>query len=71
MAVKALNILKKGLNTLEKQVKNHKEGLLAILAEKKTISSEDKAWLNHEVNMVDEQQVIEALKTALDYERGF
>ena len=41
------------------------------MAEKKKISSEDEAWLNHEANMVDEQRVIEALETASDYERGF
>ena len=41
------------------------------MAEKKKISSEDEAWLNHKANMVDEQQVIEALETASDYERGF
>jgi hypothetical protein len=35
MPVKGLDILKKGLNTLEKKEKNQKERLPAVLAEKK------------------------------------
>ena len=71
MAGKALDILRKGLNTLGKQIKPRKERLLAVLAEKKRISSQDEKWLNDEANLVNEQRVIDALDRASDYERGF
>ena len=45
--------------------------LQAQLAEKKSISSEDERWLDHEANLVDEQRVLEALEDASDYEQGF
>ena len=71
MALKALDVLKKGLNTLEKQFKTRKEKLLATLAEKKRISPQDEEWLNDEANLVNEWRVIDALESASDYERGF
>jgi len=37
---------------------------------KRTISSADEHWLDHEANIVDEQRVIENLEAASDYERG-
>jgi hypothetical protein len=40
MAVNALDILTKGLTTLKSKVRPRKEKLQAILAEKKSISSE-------------------------------
>jgi len=51
-------------------VKTKKEKLEAQLAEKKSISSQDEKWLDHNTNLVDEQLVLEALENALDYERG-
>jgi len=71
MAVKALDILKKGLNTLKSKVRPRKEKLQALLAEKKSISSEDERWLDQDARLVNEQLVIEALENASDYERGF
>ena len=50
MAVKPLEILKKGLETLQKQVKSKKDQLQACLAEKKSISSQDEDWLDHKAN---------------------
>ena len=35
------------------------------------ISSQDEQWLDFEANLVDEQQVLEALESASDYEQGF
>jgi hypothetical protein len=70
MAIKPLDILKKGLKTLRNQVKTKKEKLEARLAEKKSISSQDERWLDHDANLVDEQLVLEALENASDYERG-
>ena len=70
MAVKPLEILKKGLETLQKQVKSKKDQLQACLAEKKLISSQDEDWLDHEANSVDEHRIIDALERASDYEKG-
>ena len=70
MAAKPSDILKKGLKVLENQVRT-KEMLQAQLAKRKSISSQDKQWLDHDVNLVDELQVLEALENASDYERAF
>ncbi|KAF8225315.1 hypothetical protein L208DRAFT_1228355, partial [Tricholoma matsutake] len=70
MAVKPLEILKKGLETLQKQVKSKKDQLQACLAKKKSISSQDENWLDHEANLVNEHQIIDALECASDYEKG-
>jgi len=32
--------------------------------------SEDERWLDHNANLVDEQQVLNTLEEVLDYERG-
>jgi len=71
MALKPLEVLKKGLNILKNQVKARKETLQARLAARQSISSQDEIWLDHNVNLVDEQQVLTALEDASDYERGF
>jgi hypothetical protein len=70
MPLQPLEVLKKGLKTLQAQVKAKKEKLQAQLHEKKSISSLDKKWLDNEANLVDEQQVLEVLEKASDYERG-
>jgi hypothetical protein len=71
MPPKPLEILKKGLGVLQSQFKSKKEQLQARLAEQKSISSQDERWLDNEANLVDEQQVLEVLEKASDYERGF
>jgi hypothetical protein len=40
------------------------------LAEKKSILSQEEKWLDNDANLVDEQQVLEALEKASNYERG-
>ena len=65
-----LVVLRKGLKVLKCRVKTKKETLQARLAEK-SISSQDQRWLDHDANLVDEQQVLEALENAPDYERAF
>ncbi|KAF8229475.1 hypothetical protein L208DRAFT_1072942, partial [Tricholoma matsutake] len=65
-----LKILKKGLKTLQKQVQSKKDQLQARLVEKKSISSQDEHWLDHEANLVDEHWVIGVLEDASDYEEG-
>ena len=61
MPLGPLEVQKKGLKTLQAQVKAKKEKLQAQLHEKKSISSLDEKWLDNEANLVDEQQVLEAL----------
>ena len=70
MPLRPLEVLKKGLKTLQAQVKAKKEKLQAQLHEKKSISSLEEKWLDNEANLVDEERVLEALETASDYERG-
>jgi hypothetical protein len=68
MPLKPLEVRRKGLNVLQNQFKVKKEKLQAQLAEKKSISSQDEKWLDHEANLVDKQQVLEALEKASDYD---
>jgi hypothetical protein len=70
MSSKPLDILKKGLKILQRKVQVRKDNLQKQLHEKKSISSQDEKWLDGDANLVDEVQVIEALETASDYERG-
>jgi hypothetical protein len=65
-----LEALKKGLKILQTQVKSRKDALQARLEERKSISSEDERWLDHDANLVDEQQVLDTLEEVSDYERG-
>ncbi|OJA11230.1 hypothetical protein AZE42_13240 [Rhizopogon vesiculosus] len=61
----------KPLDVLNNRVKVRKETLQAQLAARKSISSQDESWLDHDANLVDEQQALEVLEDASDYERGF
>jgi hypothetical protein len=70
MTLKPLEVLKKGLKLLQKQVKTRKDKLQAQLAEKKTISPQDEEWLDQDANLVDEQKLLDDLEKASDYERG-
>ena len=71
MALTAIEVLRKGLQILKNRVKAKKEALQAQLAEKKSISSQDEQWLDHDANLVDEEWVLKALENASDYEQGF
>jgi SOS response regulatory protein OraA/RecX len=70
MTLKPLEVLKKGLKLLQKQVKTRKDKLQAQLAEKKTISPQDEEWLDQDANLVNEQKLLDDLEKASDYERG-
>ena len=71
MALRPLEVLRKGLKILDNRNKAKEEALRAQLAEKKSISSQDERWLDCDANLVDEQRVLETLENASDYERGF
>lgn len=70
MAPNPLAVLKKGLSILKDTVKKRREGLVARLKKKETISDADTAWLDNDANQVDEDALIDKLDKASDYERG-
>ena len=67
--MKPLNILKKGLMKLCNQVQERKAKLEAELKVGQPISESDQEWLDGDGNLVNEEQVIEALEKASDYEQ--
>lgn len=70
MVLKPLDVLRKGLEVITNCVKSRKDVLQARLAERKSISSEDEQWLDHDANLVDEQRILEALENSPNYEEG-
>jgi len=75
MVLKLLEVLRKGLNILKDRIKaKEPEALQAQLAEKKSTSSlaQDEQRLddNANANLVDKQQVLQALENASDHERS-
>ncbi|KAF8229913.1 hypothetical protein L208DRAFT_1284459 [Tricholoma matsutake] len=71
MALKPLDILKKGLDNFSKKIKDCREALNVKLSQRETISSADKQWLDHKANTTDEDHILHELEAASDYERGF
>lgn len=69
MAHKPLETLKKGLAKFEESIKTRKDELISKLARAESISSDDEQWLDNEANTINEQQVIDNLELASDYER--
>jgi hypothetical protein len=61
-----VDILKKGLEKLWGSVQSQKALLEATLRAGEPISESDEAWLDNEPNLIDEEQVIEALECASD-----
>jgi len=59
MALKLLEVLWKGLKTLSDHIKIKKKALQAQVAECQSILSQDEQWLDHDINLVDKQQVLE------------
>jgi len=70
MSSNQLDILKKGLVNLQYQTKETKSRLLTRLANHEIITEEEEHWLDHDANLVEEEQVIEELEKASDYEQG-
>ena len=65
-----IEILKKGLTRLWNQVQDRKTRLLAELRASQPISDTDQEWLDNDRNLVDEEQVVDVLDYASDYEKG-
>jgi len=68
MALKPLEVLKKGLTKFMETIKTQKKELSAKLARVETISSSDEHWLDGEANTIDKQCVLDALESASDYD---
>ena len=69
MPLKPLEVIMKGLEIQEKQFNSRRTDLQTHLA-KKSISSQDEKWLDHNANFMDEQHVLDTLDKASDYDRG-
>ena len=65
-----LNSLKKGLHTLRNQVQERKSRIKSDQKASKVLSESDKDWLDGEGNLVNEEQVVQDLEEASDYEKG-
>ena len=68
--MKPIEALKKGLATLQNQIRDRKERLEADLKANKRIPEADEEWLDNAGNLVDEELVVDTLDKASDYERG-
>ena len=64
----SIDVLRRGLKTLDNQHKARKEKLLAELKAGRPISEGDQDWLDGAANLVDEARIIEMLESAADYE---
>ena len=71
MSLKPVEVLRKGLMVLENRIKTKKDVLKARLAQRRSISSEEEQWLDHDANLVDEYRVLEVLEKVSDYEQAF
>lgn len=70
MAPRPLERLKNGLLKLKKQVEEKRKALQAKLANREKISEADEGWLDNEANLLNEEQLVDELENASDYERG-
>jgi hypothetical protein len=70
MSPTPLKILKQGLKSFSQKIKERKDKLNAKLKQSKTLSPADEEWLDNQANVVIEQQILEQLESASDYDRG-
>lgn len=68
MPLKPLDILKKGYAKLEQDIKSKKAKLSAKLSQGETISTSEEQWLDNDGNLIDEQQTLDILESASNYE---
>ena len=59
MAPKPLDILRKGLKSLQTKIAAKKDHLLAQLDDKRSVTSSDEHWLDNDANL---ERVLEALE---------
>jgi hypothetical protein len=71
MNSKPLEVLKRGLASLKRQISTKKDHLTTRLKNKQPISEEDEMWLGKGAgNTVDEDCVLDFLEHASNYEQG-
>ena len=70
MSPTPLEVLKQGLISFSQKIKERKDKLNAKLKQHESLSPVDEEWLDNEANIVDEQQILELLESASDYEQG-
>lgn len=68
--MKTIEVLKKGLKKLQKQVEGRTKKLRDLLKDGKKISDADEHWLDNAANLIDEERLVDRLDQASDYERG-
>ncbi|KAI6137272.1 hypothetical protein F5141DRAFT_1209598 [Pisolithus sp. B1] len=68
--MKPFSILKRGLTKLQEQIQSRKAKLIAELKAGQPISEVDEEWLDGDGNVVDEEQLVETLDNASDYDQG-
>ena len=66
--MKPVEILKQGLKKLQDQTYSRKAVLEAALKARQPISEVDEEWLDNAGNLVDEEQVVDKLDKALDFD---
>ena len=70
MSPTPLEVLKQGLKSFSQKIKERKDKLDVKLKQHESLSLVDEEWLDNEAIIVDEQQILELLKSASDYEQG-
>ena len=70
MSPTPLEVLKQGLKSFSQKIKERKDKLDVKLKQHESLSLVDEEWLDKEAIIVDEQQILELLKSASDYEQG-
>jgi hypothetical protein len=70
MSPNPLEILKRGFSEFFRKIKDRKDQLTAKLSRGEVISPSDEQWLDNEGNTIDEECILEALGSALDYNRA-
>jgi hypothetical protein len=68
--MKPVEMLRKGLAKLRRQISDRKTSLEAALKASQPVSEADQDWLDNEGNLIDEECVVDLLDHASDFERG-
>ena len=68
--MKPIKILKKGLTKLQNQIEDQKTRLEGKLRACQPILDSDQEWLDNDGNLMDEEQVVDALDHASNYKQG-
>ena len=70
MVLNPLDVLKKGLAKIQSEVAERRQRVEAKLKRREAVTEEEENWLDTVANTANEEQVIDELEQASDYERG-